>query len=198
MMPYLRHLALPLLCGCALLSGCAAPPLRLYTLGMPSDQNTQQQPPRLSAHATTVQISRVVLPDYLDTQDIVIRNGEEIVRSPKSRWATRLSLGITDLITNEISLSHPTALITDQPLADTPTLRVQINISRFDVDTDGQAVLDANWAIMPQDPNQPLIRNRAHLTQTGPLTSDADMAALMRKLVITLADNVNASFPPHL
>ncbi|MFT8591185.1 MAG: PqiC family protein [Acetobacter orientalis] len=190
-----RHLAAALLGGCTLLSGCASPPLRLYTLGMPSDQNVQ--PPHLSARAQTVQIARIMLPDYLDTQDMVIRNGEEILRSPKSRWATRLSVGITDLITNEIATFHPTLLITDQPLADAATLRIQVNVSRFDVDTDGQAVLDAYWAIMPQDPQQPLIRERAHLTANGSVASDADMAALMRKLVIMLADKVNASLPPH-
>lgn len=191
-----RHLAAALLGACALLSGCASPPLRLYTLGMPSDQDVQ--PPHLSARAQTVQIARVVLPDYLDTQDMVIRNGEEILRSPKSRWATRLSLGITDLITNEISTFHPTILITDQPLADAANLRVQVNVSRFDIDTNGQAVLDAYWAVMPQDPHQPLIRDRAHLTATGSVGSDSDMAGLMRKLVIMLADRVNASLPqPH-
>ncbi|WP_278368509.1 membrane integrity-associated transporter subunit PqiC [Acetobacter orientalis] len=190
-----RHLAAALLGACTLLSGCASPPLRLYTLGMPSDQNVQ--PPHLSARAQTVQIARIMLPDYLDTQDMVIRNREEILRSPKSRWATRLSVGITDLITNEIATFHPTLLITDQPLADAATLRIQVNVSRFDVDTDGQAVLDAYWAIMPQDPQQPLIRERAHLTANGSVASDADMAALMRKLVIMLADKVNASLPPH-
>lgn len=190
-----RPLATALLCGCALLAGCASPPLRLYTLGMPSDQNIQ--PPHLSARAATVQIARIVLPDYLDTQDMVIRNGEEIVRSPKSRWATRLSLGMTDLLTNEIATFHPTLLITDQPLADAANLRVQVNVSRFDIDQSGQAVLDAYWAVMPQDPNQPLIRDRAHLTATGSVVSDSEMATLMRKLVIMLADKVNASLPTH-
>ncbi|KXV50478.1 hypothetical protein AD944_04990, partial [Acetobacter tropicalis] len=157
-----RRLAFTALTACALLSACASPPLRLYTLGMPSDQEVRQ--PHLSSRATTIQISRVVIPDYLDSQDMVLRNGEEIVRSPKSRWATRLSLGMTDLITNEIANSHPNELITDQPLVDVATLRVQVNISRFDVDANGQAVLDANWAVLPQDPNKPLIRDRAHLT----------------------------------
>lgn len=188
-----RKSVFALLAGCYLLSGCASPPLRLYTLGMPSDQTARQ--PHLSSRATTIQISRVVIPDYLDSQDMILRNKEEIVRSPKSRWATRLSLGMTDLITNEIATSHPHELITDQPLVDVATLRVQINVSRFDVDADGQAVMDANWAVLPQDPNQPLIRDRAHLTATGPVSTDAEIAALMRNLVIMLADRVNTTIP---
>ncbi|ATJ90346.1 MULTISPECIES: PqiC family protein [Acetobacter] len=191
-----RRLAFTALTACALLSACASPPLRLYTLGMPSDQEVRQ--PHLSSRATTIQISRVVIPDYLDSQDMVLRNGEEIVRSPKSRWATRLSLGMTDLITNEIANSHPNELITDQPLVDVATLRVQVNISRFDVDANGQAVLDANWAVLPQDPNKPLIRDRAHLTASGSVATDSDVAALMRHMTLQLADRVNMSIPPHI
>lgn len=49
MTPSLRRLScVALLSGCTLLSSCAAPPLRLYTLGMPSDQDVQQ--PHLSPH----------------------------------------------------------------------------------------------------------------------------------------------------
>lgn len=127
----------------------------------------------------------------------MLRSGEEILRSSRSRWATRLSLGITDLITNQIALYHPNELITDQPLADAATLRVQVNISRLDVDANGSAVLDANWAVLPQDPNRPLIRDRVHLSETGDVSTDAAVAAMMRKLVIELANHVNQSVPPH-
>jgi uncharacterized lipoprotein YmbA len=178
------------------LAGCAGPPLRLYTLGMPSDENTRQSnQPSLSSRAATVAVSNVVIPDYLDSQDMVVRRGEEIVRSPRSRWATRLSIGITDLLANEMASFHPSMLITDQPLADVATLRVQVDISRFDVDMNGQATLDAHWAILPADPHKPLIRNRTHLTMTGPVATDADVAALMRQMVIRLADLVNADLP---
>lgn len=190
-----RFSCVALLSGCTLLTSCASPPLRLYTLGMPSDQEVRQ--PHLSARATTIEISRAVLPDYLDSQDIVLRKGEEIVRSPKSRWATRLSLGITDLITNQIAVSHPNELITDQPLADAATLRVQVNISRLDVDENGSAILDANWAVLPLDPNKPLIRDRVHLSETGDVSTDANIAALMRKMIIELANHVNQSVSLH-
>ncbi|ANA14625.1 hypothetical protein CBI36_13530 [Acetobacter oryzifermentans] len=188
-----RRIALAFLGACTLLAGCASPPLRLYTLGMPGDRDVQQ--PHLSTRLTTIEISRTVLPDYLDSQDMITRQGEEVIRSPRSRWATRLSLGITDLVTNEIASSHPNELITDQPLADAANMRVQINVSRFDVNVDGQAVLDANWAVIPRDPKKPLIRNRAHLTATGSVSTDADTASLMRNLVIQLADQVNLSIP---
>ncbi len=190
-----RILLAVMACGSLLsLAGCASPPLRLYTLGVPSDANVSE--PHLSARATTIAISRIILPDYLDSQDIITRQGEEILRSTRSRWATRLSIGVTDLLTNVLSNKRPSELITDQPLADVVTMRVQIDISRFDVDANGVATLDATWAVLPRDPNQPLTRERTHLVATGAVGTDAQVAALMRELVIRLADRVNTTIPP--
>ncbi|OUJ12177.1 membrane integrity-associated transporter subunit PqiC [Acetobacter okinawensis] len=175
------------------LAGCASPPLRLYTLGVPSDANVSE--PHLSSRAATIAISRVILPDYLDSQDIITRQGEEILRSARARWATRLSIGVTDLLTNVLSNKRPSELITDQPLADVATMRIQVDISRFDVDTNGVGTLDATWAVLPRDPNLPLTRERVHLVATGNVGSAADVAALMRGLVIRLAERVNTTIP---
>lgn len=196
MTPAPRRTLLAVMACCSLLSlaGCASPPLRLYTLGVPSDANIGE--PHLSSRAATIAISRVILPDYLDSQDIITRQGEEILRSARARWATRLSLGVTDLLTNVLSNKRPSELITDQPLADVATMRVQIDISRFDVDTNGVATLDATWAVLPRDPNLPLTRERTHLVATGDVGSAAEVASLMRGLVIRLAERVNATIPP--
>lgn len=192
--PLRRTLLAAMACGSLLsLAGCASPPLRVYTLGVPSDANMAE--PHLSAQAATIAISRVILPDYLDSQDIITRQGEEILRSSRSRWATRLSIGVTDLLTNVLSNKRPSELITDQPLADAATMRVQINISRFDVDANGVGTLDATWVVLPHDPNQPLTRERTHLVADGSVSTDAEVASLMRGLVIRLADRVNTTIP---
>ena len=192
----IRRLALPAMGVSLLLAGCAssAPPLSFYTLGTPNGPAAASLP-SLSAHTPTVQIARVVLPDYMDTQDMVLRDQEKIVRSDKGRWATRLSVGVTDLITNQIALSHPDELITDQPVPEAATWRVQINISRFDIDTHGQAVLDANWSVLPADMKQPIVKQRAHIVTSGSVNSDANVASLMRKLVVILAGQINSSLP---
>ncbi|MCX2561580.1 ABC-type transport auxiliary lipoprotein family protein [Acetobacter farinalis] len=193
MLPLRRLSCVTLLAGCALLASCASPPLRIYTLSMPSDQPMQPAP--LSAHTPTIGISLTVLPDYLDSQDIVVRNGEVIVRSPNARWASRLSLGITDLITSQIAHQRPQDLVTDQPLAETPSLRVQVNIARLDVNASGSATLDANWAVLPLDPHKPLTQDRVHLSETGDVSTESGVVTLMRKLILTLADRVNQSIP---
>lgn len=189
----LRRTALALLGSCTLLAGCAAPPLHIYTLGIPVHADTKSF--RVTPQTTIVQINRVVLPDYLDCQDIITRSGEELRRSANSRWASRLSLGITDLITNEVAATQHNALFTDQPLIKAADMQVVIAISEFDVDVNGHAVLNAHWAIAPRDRHQPILRNIVHLSATGPAKTDADTAALMRNLVMQLATHISSSIP---
>lgn len=192
-----RRTVLALLGGYGLLAGCASPPLHIYTLGIPVHSDTKSL--QVSPQTTVVQVSRVVMPDYLDCQDIITRQGEEIHRSPNSRWASRLSLGITDLITNEVAAtaSHDT-LFTDQPLAKAADMQIMIAISEFDVDVNGHAILNAHWAIIPHDRNKPLLRNIVHLAANGPVHTDADTAALMRNLVVQLATQIAKSIPSNI
>ncbi|MBR2124448.1 MAG: membrane integrity-associated transporter subunit PqiC [Acetobacter sp.] len=181
--------------GYLLLTGCAGPPLRVYTLNAPPHHKVVQPILPLSPHTPVITISHVVLPDYLDSQDMLIRHREEIQRKPSSRWSSRLSIGITNLITNELANFHPSELVTDQPFVGTPTLQIQINISRFDVTSHGHVVLDANWFILPSNLNKPIIRSRVQIRDTGSVATPADIATLMRKTTITLASKINASLP---
>lgn len=192
MFPF-RRTALALLGSCSLLAGCASPQLHIYTLGIPVHSDTKSL--RVSPQTTIVQLSRIVMPDYLDCQDIITRQGEEIRRSPNSRWASRLSLSVTDLITNEVAATQHNILVTDQPLAQAADMQIMIAISEFDVDVSGHAILNAHWAIVPHDRHKPLIRNIAHLSASGPVKTDADTAALMRKLVVQLAEHISQSIP---
>ncbi|MCP1216158.1 ABC-type transport auxiliary lipoprotein family protein [Acetobacter orientalis] len=50
---------------------------------------------------------------------------------------------IPHLMTNALLNKHRSGMIADQPQADVATMRVQIDISRFDVATNGVATLAA-------------------------------------------------------
>jgi uncharacterized lipoprotein YmbA len=167
-----------------LLASCAGPPLKLYTLNVPS---SGAETPPLGAGAVVIQIVRVTVPDELDSQDIVYRNGDVLRRSQVGRWASRLSLGITDRLTERLAAGRPDALVTDQPRADTATYRVLINISRLDVTAAGTARLDADWTIVPRDTAKPVLRDRVGLTANGPVATDQDVVALVGGLLDRLA-----------
>ncbi len=177
--------------GVALLLGsCAGPPLKLYTLNVPT--SVAERPP-LGPGAVVVQVTRVTVPDELDSQDIVYRDGDILHRSQQGRWASRLSLGITDRLTERLAARRPDALITDQPPAATPAYRLMINISRLDVTGAGNATLDANWTIVPSDGARPVLRDRVRLSATGPVATDQDVVALIGSLLDRLAAAINVA-----
>ena len=170
--------------GVLLLASCAAPPLTLYTLGTPPD--TAGSAP-LGARPVVIDVARVTLPDALDTQDIMVRDGSTLRRSALGRWASRLSLGITDRLTERLGERRPDALVTDRPLTETPAYRVLVNIGRLDVSVAGVATLDADWLVVPRDPNAPVHRNRGHFSATGPVATDQDVVRLVGVVLDQLA-----------
>jgi uncharacterized lipoprotein YmbA len=172
----------------ALLASCAAPPLTLYTLGAPA---IAANGPPLGGKATVIEVRRVTLPDYLDTQDILVRHGNTLERSGRGRWASRLSLGITDLLTGRLAQRRPDALITDQPQTEAPSYRVLINISRLDVTADGVATLEADWQIVPRDPAMPTRRDRAGFSLNGPVATDQDVVTLEESVLDRLAGAID-------
>ena len=72
-----------------LLTSCAAPPLVLYTLDAP---DTGPGAAALSRKALVIEVTRVSLPDELDSQDIQVRRGSVLQASHQGRWASRLTL----------------------------------------------------------------------------------------------------------
>jgi uncharacterized lipoprotein YmbA len=173
--------------GCAaalLLSSCGTPPLTLYTLGAPSIGSDATP---LGKRPVVIAVSRVTIPDELDTEDIVVRDGSTLRRSTAGRWASRLSLGITDRITQRLAEQRPDALVTDRPLTDTPSYRVLVNIGRLDVTSGGVAVLDADWMIVPHDAGAPTRRDRGHFSATGAVGTDQDVVTLEGAVLDQLA-----------
>ncbi len=185
------------LVACALVltvAGCGAPPLTLYTLAAPAPASNPAAPrPPLGRKPTVIEVVRVTVPDEIDTEDILVRNGSTLRRSERGRWASRLSLGITDRLTARLAASRPDALVTDRLQGETASYRVLINISRLDVTSGGVATLEADWLIAPHDPAIPTRRNRARFSATGPVTTDQQVVALEEKLLDQLAGAIDIS-----
>jgi uncharacterized lipoprotein YmbA len=114
----------------------------------------------LASQPLVITLSRVTIPDSLDSTDIVVRDGAILRRSATSRWASRLSIGITDLLTAQLAARLPDALVTDQPQASPVSARLMVDISQFDITTAGHAILTANWTIIPADTARPIAHGR--------------------------------------
>ncbi|APH54756.1 Hypothetical protein GbCGDNIH9_1455 [Granulibacter bethesdensis] len=183
----MRHPSVLALSALLLFAGCAAPALRIYTLSA----QESRAPAAASVPATQIiELSRVQVPDYLDTQDIILRHGQELHRSSNGRWATRLSLGITAAIGDRLAANWPDAQIVQGPQSQPPDIRIQIAVTRFDVGEDGQALLEASWTTTRIGSKRPPERDRTVITGSGPVKTNDDVARLMRSMLLQLADRI--------
>jgi len=139
-----------------------------------------------------IAVARVTIPDELDTEDIVVRDGSTLQRSHLGRWASRLSLGITDRLTARLAERQRNALVTDRPLTETPSYRVLVNIARLDVSAGGVVALDADWQILPSDPAMPTVRDRGHFEASGPVATDQNVVTLVGGVLDRLAAGIRS------
>jgi uncharacterized protein len=140
------HAALAMLIALAV-AACAARPLRLYTLNDPAAIGP---PGELRGGAPVIEVDRLILPDYLDTVDILLRRGSVLERSAGARWASRLSILATNLLTAQLATRVPDALVTDQWRGTAPDYRIMVQVSRLDVTSTGVASSGPGAAGGPQ------------------------------------------------
>lgn len=181
--------------GCMVLASCAAPPVTLYTLQAPAPRGAEVP---LGPHPVVIAVARVSLPDDLDTEDILVRQGSVLASSHTGRWASRLSLAVTDLLTGRLAASRPDALVTDQPETTSPTYRLLVNISRLDLAVDaggagGTAILEADWMTVALNPTIPVRRDRTRIVLDGPVGDDREVVALTTAVVEKLARAIDSS-----
>jgi len=170
-----------------LLAGCAAPPLKLYTLAGSSVGESAQP---LTRGAAVIEVDRLVLPDDVDSQDILVRNGDVMERSDTGRWVSRLSRLATELVTSRLAMRAPAALVTDSWPDEPPNYRVIIRVARMDIASNGLALLVADWQVSARDPGESSVRGRAQIRLSGPTAMDADIVRLETALFERLADTI--------
>ena len=172
---------------CTLLASCASPPLTLYTL---ADDSSSAVAPSLDEHPVVVEIARVSIPDDFDSEDILVHDGNVLKRSKTGRWASRLSLEITSLLTHDLAARYPQALVTDVRQLTSPADRLLVSITRLDISAQGRAEIVADWQLVPENSEAKIARARAQFSLSGPVATDKDVVALEGELVNRLAGSV--------
>jgi uncharacterized lipoprotein YmbA len=170
------------------LGSCAGPPLKLYTLGAghaEAEGRAFDRPPVIIA------VARVTLPDELDNDDILVRSGPSLLRSSRGRWSARLSTEVTERLTAQLAARRPDALVTSSPQGQTPSYRIIITLSRFDVSVDGHATLAADWLIVPSDPAASPRRDRTTFTMNGSVATDQDVVLLLGSVMDRLGQSID-------
>ncbi len=145
------------------------------------------------ADRPVIQIQRVLIPDYLDTNDILLRVGtHELHESATGRFGERLSLGITHALRSDLASRLPLYTIALAQSAESPARQILVTVDAFDVWPTGRCVLVADWSILDADRRTLLAGARGTFTTAGVGANPGDGAIVtaMADAVQQLADRI--------
>jgi uncharacterized protein len=148
----------------------------------------------VSEHAA-IQLQRVLIPDYLDTTDIVLREGaHELHESSTGRFGERLSLGITHALRADLAARMPQYTVTLAQSGRSTARQILVNVDTFDVWTSGRCVLVADWTVLDGERGSPIAAGRGTFTNAGAgagvKAGDGAIVAAMADVVRQLAEHI--------
>lgn len=164
-------LLLSLAGGLALLtSGCLrltarSDPTRYFVLAaLPADLPTNAPLPHLS-----LVVRRVHVPAYLDKRWIATRDGNELRYAVDDEWAESLQDGIQRvLVANLTVLLRSSGIAMSTAVAGLERYELIVDIQRFEVSANGEALLVARWDLLGPDRPTPLRSGQFQKTDRNP------------------------------
>jgi uncharacterized lipoprotein YmbA len=165
------------------LVGCAAtPPTRFYTLAAVAE--APEAPPPGTAELT-VGVGPVTLPSYLDRPQLVSRDGaNRVLLADFDSWAEPLQGLFARVLAENLARTLGTDDVLQLPQRRDVRLdyQVEVDVARFDVDTAGNADLDARWWLFGRNGDKLLRSGRAMITEPAAAGDYAAAAALSHAL----------------
>ena len=174
------------------LGACAAsPPARMFLLSPPHQLAVAAGGPTRG----TIQLQRVVAPDYLDVESILVR-GElhEVMPLPGVQWVERLSTGVTRALNAMLAERLPEYALKPARPADARALQIVVAIDSMDLLRDGRCLIGATWSIL--EPGTGKVVRSGRFESVGEARGthvEADAAALVAaaaEAITVLADEL--------
>jgi uncharacterized lipoprotein YmbA len=174
-----------------LLAACGTlPSQNIYLL---EDQPATVAGVRSEAGLPIIELRKVSVPDYLDSTDILRRTGpHQVTASPTGRWGERLSLGLTDALSFDLSRKLTRQVVTTLPVAQ-PSRRLFVTIERADIGGEGICVIDADWQVTGEDGQSVAKREHGVFSEKAATPDDAAVASAMAHAVDQLATAIAAT-----
>jgi hypothetical protein len=171
-------------------------PPRIYVLSNAVDTPVEA---KSGPEKAVIQLQRILLPDYLDTTDILMRAGQHELRpSPTARWGERLSLGVTHALATDLAARLPLDRVILAYPTDRYARQILVDVDTFDIWPNGHCVLSATWTLI--DDKAVLIAGRGtFITAPGQEPpGDATVVTGMADAVAKLADSLASAIaaPP--
>jgi uncharacterized lipoprotein YmbA len=141
-----------------------------------------------------VQLERVLVPDYLDTRDMLTRADGQVIASQTGRWAERLSVGVARALAASLATRLNDVVVTSGQPIEPPVLRVLVDLIDFEATADQRVVLSARWTITDRSGQRTLAAERASFTEPVAVpASDSAVVVAMSLALENLADRIAAA-----
>lgn len=171
----------------ALVLGCAAAPTRFYLLSPVAGPSAAARAPMVLA------VGPVLLPDYLDRPQIVTRDGANAVQlGAYDQWAGSLDDMFPRVLVEDLAARLPGDRVVGFPRIEKVAFdqRVSVDVTRFDVDESGTAVLAASWQVHLPAGSKPLLARDASVRASAASASYPDRVAALSQALGLLADEI--------
>lgn len=168
--------------------GTGGSPPVTYVLGTPPAAQNNVEP---LVGRPVLEVKPVLLPDYLDVSDIMVRRSENMIApSPTGQWGERLSVGATRALTSDLQERLSGVLVTNTAPLDRPALQVIAELETFEPQADGTVILVARWRLVNIASHRVLASERVSLTESNSGATDSAMAAGMSRALADLSAHI--------
>jgi len=141
----------------------------------------------------TIGLGPIKMPPYLDRPEVVTRAApNRLELSKEDRWGESVENGFTNAMERDLTVDAGTDRIIIFPWYSTEhiDLQVQIDVYRFETDSQGTATLSARWTICDSTGKNILYTAEANLTQPSTAGDTTQAAAALSRTIGDLSGQI--------
>jgi len=128
------------------LAACASAPLHYHTLVAPADAATATTPAVTSS--LPFELLPVGIPAQVDQPQLMVRQGSEgVALLDGERWIAPLGNEVRDALSADLAQALGSQDVSGLPGNDQPTLRIKLDLRRFDSQPGGYALIEGAWSV---------------------------------------------------
>ena len=147
----------------------------------------------LSSPQLRIEVRRVGLPGYLDRPHIVRRASDERLElAADDRWGAPLDAMVGSTLTDDLSEQLPNCVVFSEAgsISTVPDVRVQVEITRFELAADGVVQLRATFAVRWGDAADSVRLKHSNFRVRPASKSTADLVSSMSRALAELTDAI--------
>lgn len=166
---------------------------KFYVLTPTADPPSALASVQSSAGNFTLGLGPVKLPPYLDRPEVVTRTApNQLDLSKTDRWGESLQNNFTSVLSRDLAAQIGTQQIVLFPWYNTThvDLVVQVEVYRFETDSQGIAQLSAKWTALDSTGKNILYVAESNLTQPSKPGDRADAAAALSRTVADMSREI--------